>query len=632
MKRLESRKSHSWWWDSHISPKNSKWLEENIEEMDQSVKRMLNLIEEDGDSFAKKAEMYYQKRPELISHVEAFYRMYRSLAERYDHVTGELKKNIPSDFQSQLEYRKNVPTDAQSQTSCVSDVGSEPPSSTWPSPDQRISRRKSGPRAAGFEFFLGSGGGSSDFYHKEAEGDEMSSSLSSDSESDDSSVNNYPERNGSEQELRRKIIELEVELRDTREKFRVHEGEDADGSHRGPKNGNSKDPFVRIAGYEEELRVAKENNRLLEEEIARLKMELQKYTEFSHDFLGEHEPTEKDFKTPRAVLEYDEKQDSELHDQKIEELMEELRITQERLQVSEEEIASLRHELESNKASEAETFCHLHDQLELAQKDAADCKALLNAERREVSKLQDRIARYKTNLSDREQEIRGLKVAVSEAEDNFSLERTQLQAKISKLLTVQTLLEEKLKESELHCLILEEELKRIKAEKTEKECLHEATEKSLNNEIEHLKAEVSDKCDRMEDLSKALGVLKSKYEMLLSERDELNAKIGILITEVSSIEDRMNIMDEHLDHLHMERAELVAETEDARKLVEELSSRVKELEKEVEKQRETISEGAEEKREAIRQLCFSLEHYRDGYHQLRQAFIGHRARLPVLAS
>ncbi|KAA8550452.1 hypothetical protein F0562_002136 [Nyssa sinensis] len=26
MKRMESKKSHSWWWDSHISPKNSKWL------------------------------------------------------------------------------------------------------------------------------------------------------------------------------------------------------------------------------------------------------------------------------------------------------------------------------------------------------------------------------------------------------------------------------------------------------------------------------------------------------------------------------------------------------------------------------------------------------------------------------
>jgi len=31
MKRLMSRKSHSWWWDSHINPKNSKWLAENLE-------------------------------------------------------------------------------------------------------------------------------------------------------------------------------------------------------------------------------------------------------------------------------------------------------------------------------------------------------------------------------------------------------------------------------------------------------------------------------------------------------------------------------------------------------------------------------------------------------------------------
>ncbi|KAI3450201.1 hypothetical protein Pfo_006866 [Paulownia fortunei] len=165
MKRMESKKSHYWWWDSHISPKNSKWLQENLQEMDQHVKRMLKLIEEDADSFAQKAEMYYQKRPELISLVEDFYRMYRSLAERYDHVTGELRKNIPSDLQSQ--------------GSGISDVGSEPPS-TMPSPDRKPSRRKSGPRAAGFDIFLGSGGSGSDFYNKE--GDE-----SSKSESDDSS-------------------------------------------------------------------------------------------------------------------------------------------------------------------------------------------------------------------------------------------------------------------------------------------------------------------------------------------------------------------------------------------------------------------------------------------------------------
>ncbi|MFS7964533.1 putative protein Networked (NET), actin-binding (NAB) [Helianthus anomalus] len=41
-----------------------------INEMDRSVKRMLKLIEDEGDSFAKKAEIYIQKRPELISQVD----------------------------------------------------------------------------------------------------------------------------------------------------------------------------------------------------------------------------------------------------------------------------------------------------------------------------------------------------------------------------------------------------------------------------------------------------------------------------------------------------------------------------------------------------------------------------------
>ncbi|MBA0826043.1 hypothetical protein Goarm_010936 [Gossypium armourianum] len=55
-------------------------------ELDSKTKAMLKLIEEDADSFAKRAEMYYKKRPELISLVEDFYRSHRLLAERYDQI------------------------------------------------------------------------------------------------------------------------------------------------------------------------------------------------------------------------------------------------------------------------------------------------------------------------------------------------------------------------------------------------------------------------------------------------------------------------------------------------------------------------------------------------------------------
>ncbi|GAU42529.1 hypothetical protein TSUD_341550 [Trifolium subterraneum] len=57
-----------------------------IAELNEKTNAMLKLIEEDADSFAKRAEMYYKKRPELISMVEDFYRTHRSLAERYDQV------------------------------------------------------------------------------------------------------------------------------------------------------------------------------------------------------------------------------------------------------------------------------------------------------------------------------------------------------------------------------------------------------------------------------------------------------------------------------------------------------------------------------------------------------------------
>ncbi|TYH57301.1 hypothetical protein ES332_D08G080000v1 [Gossypium tomentosum] len=92
VKHADSKGMYSWWWNSHISPKNSKWLQENLTDMDAKVKQMIKLIEEDADSFARRAEMYYKKRPELMKLVEEFYRAYRALAERYDHATGVLRQ------------------------------------------------------------------------------------------------------------------------------------------------------------------------------------------------------------------------------------------------------------------------------------------------------------------------------------------------------------------------------------------------------------------------------------------------------------------------------------------------------------------------------------------------------------
>lgn len=562
---------------------------------------MLKLIEEDGDSFAKKAQMYYQKRPELIAHVEEFYRMYRSLAERYDHVTGELRKNIPSDLQSQ--------------GSGISDVGSEP-TSTQHSSDQRQARRKSGPRAAGFEFFLGTGGSSSDLGDK---GDE-SSTLDSESESDDSSINNYSSQsgNGDDQGLSRKVIELKAELRDVKEKLQMQQEENSHGSFEGTKTGNSEALLARIAEYEEELRDAKEKIQLAGEEIARLRI-----------LQTELDKTQKDVQTLGTGLEVEKKQGSELQElndtledvsdpeQKIKMLEKELRTAKEKIHGSEKEIASLKHQLECNTSS----VQHLHDS---AKKDTSTWKVKLDKEKREVSKLQDRILRYKANLSERDHEIRALRETISNANKSLSEENSQLQAEMTKLLKERAYLEDNLKEWDLRCQSVEEELRRVQTGKAEAETMYRA-------DIEQLKVGIAERDDQLEELNKSVDIFTLKYNTLMTETHELNVKVAGLTAEVSFKDEKIDQMSKHLHELHIEHVELIAGTERARKMTEGLRSRVKELEEEVDRQQELIMEGAEEKREAIRQLCFSLEHYRNGYHRLRQAFVGQR-RFPVVAS
>ncbi|XVF68492.1 hypothetical protein PTKIN_Ptkin11bG0006800 [Pterospermum kingtungense] len=575
--------------------------------MDRSVKQMLKLIEADAESFAKRAEMYYQERPELVSLVEEFHRMYRSLTERYDHLTGELRKNIPSDLQSQ--------------GSGISDM--ELPS-ILPSPDQRLSRRKSGPRAAGFDVFLGSGGSNSDAYHKE--GDGSSSLTDSESESDDSSVNNYSVLSGNEgdQGVSRKIIELETELREAREKLRILEEENTDGSLRGAKNDNS-DLLARIREYEEELKIANKKILLSEGTITRLRIELQKYELL--EAAESESSVEGNFKKHNTELEIEVNQASELQnniavmekenqhgDGKMQALVEELSATKEMLEDSEKEIANLKLE----KKQSYEKIQNLQSQLDTAQREITTWKSKLNTEKREVSKLQERIAMLKTSLSDRDHEIRDLKIAVSDAEQKIFPEKASIKAEISKLLEERICSEEQLRAWESRGRSLEEEIRKSVNEKRE-------SEERLHGEIEQLKLEIAN------NKSDCIRTLNENIETLTSERDNRKIEIELLKAKVSFGDDQIVLMNKHLHQLHMEHAKLIASAEGARKLVQELESKVKELEDEIERQRNTISETAEEKREAIRQLCFSIEHYRNGYHTLLQAFTGHK-RVPVLAT
>ncbi|KAK3165893.1 hypothetical protein QOZ80_1AG0039020 [Eleusine coracana subsp. coracana] len=106
MLRRAASNAYSWWWASHIRTTQSKWLDNNLQEMEARVKAMIKLIEIDADSFAKKAELYFKNRPELINYVQETYRSYQALADRCDRISGELHKSnhtIATAFPEQVQ-------------------------------------------------------------------------------------------------------------------------------------------------------------------------------------------------------------------------------------------------------------------------------------------------------------------------------------------------------------------------------------------------------------------------------------------------------------------------------------------------------------------------------------------------
>ncbi|KAI9107567.1 hypothetical protein K1719_021604 [Acacia pycnantha] len=75
--------------------------------MEEKVVETLKILDDEGDSFAKRAEMYYRKRPEIISFVEESFRAYKSLAEKYDHLSREFQsanRTIASCFPERAQY------------------------------------------------------------------------------------------------------------------------------------------------------------------------------------------------------------------------------------------------------------------------------------------------------------------------------------------------------------------------------------------------------------------------------------------------------------------------------------------------------------------------------------------------
>ncbi|KAK3230331.1 hypothetical protein Dsin_002212 [Dipteronia sinensis] len=488
-------------------------------------------------------------------------------------------------------------------------------------PDQKLGMHKSIRQAAS----PSSGRGSSDFSLKE--GTELSSSSSSsDSESESFNSSNYSG------------IPVTIdgdgftEFSSLKKKIQEAEDDNADSLLEGRENGSYEELLGRIIEYEEKLRVSNLRLQLSEEEAARLKSELHTQIQLA----------QRDMKMREADLESERRKVFQLQNQitelethvlesdfEIERLLRDLELTRERLGGFDEEIERLKNEL-VNEISEG---THLvQGQLKLAQEDVAMLNAELDSERRKVLESQERVVKYERDLFVCDDKIQELKFALSDAHENFTLEIAQLQSEISSLLEKQALGDERLKEQELLCKSLEEKIWKSEVENMETVDFYDRRERDMQDEITRLMEGVTEKGNHVEALNKDLDMLKLKHDMLMAEKDEVTAKVNTLMAEASSRDDRIRQMEEHMQRLHMEHTDLISDSEASWKLADELRVRVTELEKEVDRQRIVISDRAEEKREAIRQLCFSLEHYRSGYKELREAFLGIKRPTVIMAA
>ncbi|KAG7557779.1 Protein Networked (NET) actin-binding (NAB) domain [Arabidopsis suecica] len=78
-----------WWWigANHNTSNSSPWLNTTLSDLDAKTKEMLRVIDEvddEGDSFMKRAKIYFENKPKLIAMVEDLYRSHRSLAQKHD--------------------------------------------------------------------------------------------------------------------------------------------------------------------------------------------------------------------------------------------------------------------------------------------------------------------------------------------------------------------------------------------------------------------------------------------------------------------------------------------------------------------------------------------------------------------
>ncbi|EPS70740.1 hypothetical protein M569_04025 [Genlisea aurea] len=236
-------------------------------------------------------------------------------------------------------------------------------------------------------------------------------------------------------------------------------------------------------------------------------------------------------------------------------------------------------------------------------------------------------------VSDKTPEHDGEKKKLKEAEDEMHKLKSQTEAALTKTAALQ-----------IQLLSAENSI-RLQGEELEKENTNslmlqrrvvelEAQLEHEKKQVQDLKQEIADRDSELKKLKGAFAIEKWQLETqrdslaveielvhaLNAEKDALKLKNESLESEKHDLEGSIQelhggirLLEDRIHELHREKQLLITESNEADKL----KYRVEVLEEEVAKQAVMISDTAEGKREAIRQLCFSLDHFRSAYEEVR---------------
>uniref|UniRef100_A0A7N0TH10 NAB domain-containing protein n=1 Tax=Kalanchoe fedtschenkoi TaxID=63787 RepID=A0A7N0TH10_KALFE len=331
---------------------------------------------------------------------------------------------------------------------------------------------------------------------------------------------------------------------------------------------------------------------------------------------------------------------------RIEESELELRIVSAKLQSSEEDAAKFKSKLDENVI----VVKQLQDELELARVLVQEKDAAVSLEKSKVSDLEGTISSYADEIAKYREEIQRLKEELNDIQYDLLQKEAHHKSDMTRLLEEKNWTETRFDEREQQCEFLEKEIGELKAEVVRVKCAHEAEEAIWKCEMKSLEAENMARGEAVETLNKFADALKLKH-------DTANARLETVAAESSHKDNVIQQLNERIDQLISEKAQVnaeicnlrkeqetvrqlevraaqsqmaldraISESDKLREWTDKLRLRVSEGEEELEEQRALVAECAESKREAIRQLCMTMEYYKSGYRELKEAVVGKKRR------